>query len=82
MLCCSQFIPALQVGLLFSYLAPLIFVLGMTLLKEGYDDFNRWVRDRDTNNEAYGLLTKNGIQPIKWMQLKVGMIIEVHANQV
>jgi magnesium-transporting ATPase (P-type) len=51
------------------------------LLKEGYDDFNRWVRDRDTNNESYGLLTKRGIQPIKWMQLKVGQIIEVHANQ-
>ena len=32
----SQFVPALKVGLLFSYLAPLLFVILMTMLKEAY----------------------------------------------
>ena len=35
----SQFIPALKVGLLFTYVAPLVFVLAITIFKEAFDDF-------------------------------------------
>jgi phospholipid-translocating ATPase len=35
----SQFVPSLKVGLLITYVAPLIFVLAVTMLKEAYDDF-------------------------------------------
>jgi len=38
-----------KVGLLFSYVAPLVFVLTLTILKEAYDDYKRMVRDRETN---------------------------------
>jgi phospholipid-translocating ATPase len=31
----SQFIPALKVGLLFSFLSPLVLVLMLTMIKEG-----------------------------------------------
>jgi len=34
----SQFIPALKVGLMFTYIAPLIFVLTITIVKEQFDD--------------------------------------------
>jgi len=34
----SQFLPVLKVGFLFSYVAPLAFVLTLTLIKEAYDD--------------------------------------------
>ena len=34
----SQFVPALKVGYLFTYIAPLAFVLLITLIKEGVDD--------------------------------------------
>lgn len=34
----SQFIPALKVGYLFTYIAPLAFVLLITLVKEAVDD--------------------------------------------
>jgi phospholipid-translocating ATPase len=49
----SQFIPPLKVGFLFSYLAPLVVVLFLTLLKEAYDDIKRWARDSDANSEPY-----------------------------
>lgn len=42
----SQFVDMLKVGFLFTYVAPLILVLGFTLLKEAYDDLNRKKRDR------------------------------------
>jgi len=37
----TQFIPVLQVGFLFTYIAPLVFVLSITILKEAYDDIKR-----------------------------------------
>ena len=37
----SQFVPSLKVGLLVTYVAPLVFVLTVTMLKEAYDDFQR-----------------------------------------
>lgn len=41
----SQFINMLKVGFLFTYIAPLALVLGFTLFKEAYDDYNRKKRD-------------------------------------
>jgi len=34
----SQFIPQLKVGFIFTYIAPLLFVLTLTMIKEAYDD--------------------------------------------
>ena len=34
----SQFVPFLKVGLLVTYVAPLVFVLIVTMLKEAWDD--------------------------------------------
>jgi len=41
------------VGFLFSYVAPLIFVLVMALLKEAWDDFKRYKRDKEANSQQY-----------------------------
>lgn len=53
----SQFIPALKVGYLFTYIAPLAFVLMITLVKEAVDDIKRWKQDKDLNNKKYEYLT-------------------------
>ena len=42
-----------QVGFLFTYVAPLVFVVAVALLKEAYDDFQRFLRDREANGEVY-----------------------------
>ena len=49
----SQFIPALKVGFLFTYVAPLAFVLCVTIAKEAFDDFQRMRKDKDINNKKY-----------------------------
>jgi phospholipid-translocating ATPase len=41
LVCISQFFDALRVGFLISYLAPLLFVLTITMLKESYEDWKR-----------------------------------------
>jgi phospholipid-translocating ATPase len=46
-------IPALKVGFLFTYVAPLAFVLVITLMKEAWDDLQRYRRDKELNNKAH-----------------------------
>lgn len=52
----SQFIPALKIGFIFTYVAPLAFVLCVTMGKEAYDDYKRHLRDREANSQKYLIL--------------------------
>ncbi|KAK5993661.1 Phospholipid-transporting ATPase NEO1 [Cladobotryum mycophilum] len=52
----SQAIPALQIGYMSTYIAPLAFVLCITLGKEAYDDIDRRRRDNEANSEEYRVL--------------------------
>lgn len=56
----SQLIPALQIGRLWTYFAPLIFVLCISLGKEAFDDLTRRRRDTEANNELYTMLALRG----------------------
>ncbi|KDR78234.1 hypothetical protein GALMADRAFT_245314 [Galerina marginata CBS 339.88] len=53
----SQFIPALKIGFIVTYIAPLAFVLCVTMGKEAYDDYKRHLRDREANSQKYLILT-------------------------
>ncbi|KAK2594879.1 putative aminophospholipid-translocase [Conoideocrella luteorostrata] len=53
----SQAIPALRIGYLSTYIAPLAFVLFITMGKEAYDDIERRRRDNEANSEEYRVLT-------------------------
>ncbi|CAK7224407.1 Putative aminophospholipid-translocase [Sporothrix curviconia] len=52
----SQAIPQLRIGYLSTYIAPLAFVLMITLGKEAYDDVERRRRDNEANAEEYTTL--------------------------
>lgn len=53
----SQIIPPLRIGYLSTYIAPLAFVVTITLSKEAYDDVTRRRRDAEANSERYTVLT-------------------------
>ncbi|KAL7823882.1 hypothetical protein V8C26DRAFT_418132 [Trichoderma gracile] len=61
----SQVIPALRIGYLSTYIAPLAFVLCITMGKEAYDDIDRRRRDNEANSEEYHVLqfTEPGMYP-------------------
>lgn len=73
----SQFIPFLKVGFMFTYVAPLVFVLMVTMIKEAFDDIKRYFRDRDLNNNEYERLTKDGFINQRSADFKVGQIIKI-----
>lgn len=64
-----------------TYLGPLIFVLALTMMKEAYDDYLRFMRDKEANSFKYGVLSSEGIIMKQASELKVGDIIQVLANQ-
>lgn len=77
----SQLIPELKVGFLFAYMAPLAFVLGLTMIKEGVEDIIRFKRDREANSSRYKVLTSSGQYRLKLSSdIKTGDIIEICAN--
>ena len=47
---CSQFIPQLRIGYLYTYWCPLGFVISVTMVREAIDDIRRWQRDREVNS--------------------------------
>jgi len=81
LLCLSQFVPMFKVGLLFSYVSPLVFVLTLTMIKEGYDDYKRYVRDKETNNRPYMVWDGREFVSKPSADLKEGNIIEIHAGE-
>ena len=81
LLCVSQFIDAFKVGLLFSYVSPLVFVLVLTMIKEAFDDFRRYQRDKETNGQKYAVYSNGEFKPVSSENLKVGNLVEIHAGQ-
>ncbi len=75
----SQVIPALQVGFLFTYIAPLSIVLVVSIGKEAYDDIQRWKRDKELNDRRYAVL--GSPRPLASSELCVGHLVVVRCNE-
>jgi len=76
-------VPFLKVGLVFTYVAPLLFVLTVTMLKEAYDDIQRLQRDKELNLTKYEKITsktQSGLAPINAKDILVGQIIKIKHN--
>jgi phospholipid-translocating ATPase len=82
----SQFFDSLKVGFLFSYVAPLLFVLLVTLFKEAIDDIYRFKQDKMTNEQEFTklILGKNKLiekKLIKSQDIQIGDMIEINQNE-
>jgi phospholipid-translocating ATPase len=53
----SQIIPVLRIGYMSSYIAPLAFVVSISLGKEALDDIGRRRRDAEANSEEFSVLS-------------------------
>uniref|UniRef100_A0A8C2ZW59 Phospholipid-transporting ATPase n=1 Tax=Cyclopterus lumpus TaxID=8103 RepID=A0A8C2ZW59_CYCLU len=58
---CSQFVPSLKIGYLYTYWAPLGFVLVVTMVREAVDEVRRYRRDKEMNSQLYSKLTNQRI---------------------
>lgn len=70
-----------MVGYLFTYIAPLVFVLSITIAKEAYDDIKRYLIDKENNSQMFKKLTPDGVVVIPSSEIKVGDMIVVEKDE-
>ncbi|OWF54474.1 phospholipid-transporting ATPase IF [Mizuhopecten yessoensis] len=62
-------------------IAPLVFVVSVTAIKQGYEDYLRHKGDNEVNNRMTQVIRDGCIKEIKSMNIKVGDIVMVEKNQ-
>lgn len=84
-----------SLGFIITYVAPLAFVLSVTMGKEAYDDYKRHLRDREANSQRYLVLehptshsaedtylnTHANTRSVPSSSLRVGDLILLEKNQ-
>ncbi|OMO65911.1 Cation-transporting P-type ATPase [Corchorus olitorius] len=61
-----------------SLIAPLVFVVGISMLKEAVEDWHRFLQDLDVNNRTVKAHDSNGVFVNKlWKELRVGDVVKM-----
>uniref|UniRef100_A0A8C6EG18 Phospholipid-transporting ATPase n=1 Tax=Microcebus murinus TaxID=30608 RepID=A0A8C6EG18_MICMU len=81
LLACSQFVPEMRLGALYTYWVPLGFVLAVTVIREAVEEIRCYVRDKEVNSQVYSRLTARGTVKVKSSSIQVGDLIIVEKNQ-
>lgn len=83
--CNPQAIPQISAYSYISTLMPLLFVLLLTAVKDGYDDYQRHQSDNVVNNRTVKKLVQNGSNftwtTVHWMDVLVGDILRVENDE-
>ncbi|ELK04298.1 Putative phospholipid-transporting ATPase IIA [Pteropus alecto] len=81
LLACSQFVPDMRLGALYTYWVPLGFVLAVTIIREAVEEIRCYLRDKEVNSQVYSRLTARGTMKVKSANIQVGDLIIVEKNQ-
>ena len=65
-----------------SAIVPLIFVIGVTLLREAFEDYNRYKNDKLLNNTKAKVFDKGAWVEAKWKDIQVGDFVRVECDEV
>uniref|UniRef100_A0A8C9WA23 Phospholipid-transporting ATPase n=1 Tax=Scleropages formosus TaxID=113540 RepID=A0A8C9WA23_SCLFO len=77
LLACSQFVPELRLGALYTYWVPLGFVLIITIVREAVEEVRCFLRDKEVNSQIYSKLSPRGTVKVKSSGIQVGDLIIV-----
>ncbi|GFP85703.1 putative phospholipid-transporting ATPase 4 [Phtheirospermum japonicum] len=65
-----------------SMIAPLVFVVGLSMAKEALEDWRRFIQDMKVNLRKANVHKRDGIFGLKpWMKLRVGDIVKVEKDK-
>uniref|UniRef100_A0A671U3R4 Phospholipid-transporting ATPase n=1 Tax=Sparus aurata TaxID=8175 RepID=A0A671U3R4_SPAAU len=81
LLACSQFVPELRLGALYTYWVPLGLVLIITIMREAVEEIRCYLRDKEVNSQIYSKLSTRGTVKVKSSGIQVGDLIIVEKNQ-
>ncbi|EPS62728.1 hypothetical protein M569_12061, partial [Genlisea aurea] len=65
-----------------SMIAPLVFVVGLSMAKEALEDWRRFIQDMKVNLRKAHVHKKDGVYGVKpWMKLRVGDVVKVEKDK-
>ncbi|MED6215940.1 putative phospholipid-transporting ATPase 7 [Stylosanthes scabra] len=65
-----------------SMIAPLAFVVGLSMVKEALEDSRRFLQDRKVNNRNVSHHAGNGVfEPKAWKDIRVGDVVKVEKDE-
>ncbi|KAL6902219.1 hypothetical protein ACP4OV_005095 [Aristida adscensionis] len=76
-----NFVPQLGVFTPAAGILPLAFVLGVTAVKDAYEDWRRHRSDKTENNRAASVLVGGVFRPKRWKEVQAGEVVRVVANE-
>lgn len=77
-----QSIPQISPLQPFTAIAPLVFVLGVSLIREGIEDYLKYKSDKEINNSPTFVYCNGKFQPVAFADIEVGNIVLVKKNEV
>ncbi|KYQ94389.1 transmembrane protein [Tieghemostelium lacteum] len=80
-ICIITLIPSISPLSPATSLIPLIFVLVVTAIKEGFEDFRRYQADSESNNREYLVWDGTAFSKVKSKDIQVGDIIKILNHQ-
>ncbi|KAK6045699.1 hypothetical protein COOONC_16796 [Cooperia oncophora] len=76
-----QFIPQISSISWYSTAIPLVIVLAFSAVKDGYDDMQRHISDRNVNGRKSFVVRNGHLNEEEWAKVKVGDVIRMMSNQ-
>ena len=76
-----QSIPSISPLSPLSAIAPLIFVIAMSMLREGFEDLQRYRSDLETNNSETMVFRGGEFVLAKWKEVKVGDLLQLKGDE-
>ncbi|XP_018422462.1 PREDICTED: probable phospholipid-transporting ATPase IIA [Nanorana parkeri] len=77
LLACSQFVPEMRLGPLYTFWVPLGFVLAVTIIREAVEEIRCFMRDKEVNSQIYSKLTTRGTVKARSSSIQVGDLVIV-----
>lgn len=64
-----------------SAVAPLVFVLALSMIREGVEDFKRWRSDKKDNSQITHRYHEHSFHKCKWEDLKAGDFVKIEKEE-
>lgn len=77
-----QSIPLISPLKPYSAIAPLIFVLTLSMVREGFEDYKRWKSDQADNSQLTHIYHQDGFIEAKWKDITLGDYIKIRKDEV
>lgn len=77
-----QSIPAISPLNPFTAIAPLVFVIGLSMARDAYEDYKRYKLDDETNKKVFKVLKHGQFREVKSADIKVGDILLMSQGEI